>query len=106
MTNNRDNTVKQIFFTIQQAAQYLFPDRPGRGGEQALRRMIKGKEIDVTWSGIQVLISRATLLSFGVQFDQSLEAVKVGSDQLESAGNPEEKEIVKDYDDDDCDFPY
>ena len=68
--------------------------------------MVKVKEIDVTWSGRQVLISRATLLSFGVEFDQSLEAVKVGSDQLESVGNSEEKEIVKDYEDDDCDFPY
>tara|TARA_R100000808_G_C2060969_1_gene92416 strand:+ start:333 stop:599 length:267 start_codon:yes stop_codon:yes gene_type:complete len=57
---------EQIFFTIPEAAAFLFPDRPGSGGEQALRRMVKAKEIDVSWCGKQALISRATLLSYGV----------------------------------------
>jgi len=57
---------EQIFFTIPQAAQFLFPDRPGRSGEHALRRLVKTKEIPCTWMGSTALISRATLLSYGV----------------------------------------
>lgn len=57
---------EQIFFTIPQAAQFLFPDRPGRSGEHALRRLVKTKEIPCTWMGSTALISRATLQSYGV----------------------------------------
>tara|TARA_Y100001968_G_C19278625_1_gene678046 strand:+ start:818 stop:1048 length:231 start_codon:yes stop_codon:yes gene_type:complete len=73
MINNRDNTVKQIFFTIPQAAKYLFPDRPGRGGEQALRWLVKTKEIPCTWMRSIALISIATLVRFGVEFDNGSE---------------------------------
>ena len=98
--------MKQIFFSIPEAAAHLFPERTKAGAQKVLRRMVREKEIPATHVGRQPYISRATLLGFGVEFDQRLEAVKVGSDQLENAGNSEEKEIVKDYDDDDCDFPY
>jgi len=57
---------EQIFFTIPQAAKFLFPDRPGRSGENGLRRLVKTKEIPCTWMGSTALISRATLLSYGV----------------------------------------
>jgi hypothetical protein len=42
--------MKEIFYTVPEAAQFLFPDRPGSGGEEALRRMVKAKEINVIWS--------------------------------------------------------
>tara|TARA_X000001388_G_scaffold46593_1_gene33182 strand:+ start:276 stop:542 length:267 start_codon:yes stop_codon:yes gene_type:complete len=74
---------EQIFFSIPEAAAYLFPDRPGSGGEQALRRMVKAKEIDVSWCGKQALISRATLLGFGVN---SLSTPKTALRVVEAQG--------------------
>ena len=57
---------EQIFFTIKEAAQFLFPNRKGKGGELALRRLCKQGQIECLWNGNTALISRATLLGFGV----------------------------------------
>jgi hypothetical protein len=57
---------EQIFFTIKEAAQFLFPNRKGKGGELALRRLCKQGQIECLWNGNTALISRATLLKFGV----------------------------------------
>jgi len=57
---------EQIFFTIKEAAQFLFPNRKGKGGELALRRLCKQGQIECLWNGNTALISRATLQSFGV----------------------------------------
>ena len=57
---------EQIFFTIKEAAQFLFPNRKGKGGELALRRLCKQGQIECLWNGNTALISRATLHSFGV----------------------------------------
>ena len=57
---------EQIFFTIKEAAQFLFPNRKGKGGELALRRLCKEGQIECLKLGSTSLISRATLLSYGV----------------------------------------
>ena len=57
---------EQIFFTIKEAAQFLFPNRRGKGGELALRRLCKEGQIECLKLGSTALISRRTLLSFGV----------------------------------------
>lgn len=57
---------EQIFFTIPQAAQFLFPDRTKAGAQKVLRRMVREKEIPASYVGRQPYISRATLLKFGV----------------------------------------
>lgn len=57
---------EQIFFTIKEAAAYLFPNRKGKGGELALRRLCKQGQIKCLWNGNTALISRATLQSYGV----------------------------------------
>ena len=57
---------EQIFFTIKEAAQFLFPNRKGKGGELALRRLCKEGQIECLKLGSTSLISRATLHSFGV----------------------------------------
>ena len=65
--------MNQIFFTIKEAAQFLFPNRKGKGGELALRRLCKDGQIECLKLGSTSLISRATLLSFGVEFDDASE---------------------------------
>ena len=61
-TNEQQNIVReQIFFTIPEAAPILFSDRTQKGGEQALRRMIKQEQIPVTKLGSRPLISRKTI---------------------------------------------
>ena len=57
---------EQIFFTIKEAAQFLFPNRKGKGGELALRRLCKDGQIECLKLGSTSLISRTTLLSYGV----------------------------------------
>ena len=57
---------EQIFFTIKEAAQFLFPNRKGKGGELALRRLCKEGQIECLKLGSTSLISRTTLLSYGV----------------------------------------
>ena len=57
---------EQIFFTIPQAAQFLFPDRTRAGAQKVLRRMVREKEIPASYVGRQPYISRATLQSYGV----------------------------------------
>ena len=57
---------EQIFFTIKEAAQFLFPNRQGKGGELALRRLCKEGQIEYLKLGNTTLISRKTLLGFGV----------------------------------------
>ena len=57
---------EQIFFSIPEAAAYLFPDRTRAGAQKVLRRMVREKEIPASYVGRQPYISRATLHSFGV----------------------------------------
>lgn len=57
---------EQIFFSIKEAAQFLFPNRKGKGGEMALRRLCKAGQIECLKLGNVTLISRTTLLGFGV----------------------------------------
>jgi len=57
---------EQIFFSIKEAAQFLFPNRKGKGGELALRRLCKAGQIECLKLGNVTLISRTTLLKFGV----------------------------------------
>lgn len=64
-TNEQQNIVReQIFFTVAEVAPILFSDRSQKGGEQVLRRMIKGEQIPVTKIGSRPLISRKTIQDF------------------------------------------
>tara|TARA_A100000172_G_scaffold7971_1_gene4412 strand:+ start:3651 stop:3917 length:267 start_codon:yes stop_codon:yes gene_type:complete len=74
---------EQIFFTIKEAAQFLFPNRKGKGGELALRRLCKDGQIKCLKLGSTSLISRATLLGFGVN---SLSTAKTALRVVEAQG--------------------
>ena len=65
--------MNQISFTIKEAAQFLFPNRKGKGGELALRRLCKEGQLECLKLGSNSLISRANLLSFEVEFDDASE---------------------------------
>ena len=62
--------MKKKLFTVPEAARYLFPYKGGRGNVQALRRLVKAKQVKVIYNGDQELISKETLLSLGVSFDK------------------------------------
>ena len=62
--------MNKIYFTLPEAARYLFPYKGGRGNVQALRRLVKAKQVKVVYKGDQELISRDTLISLGVYFEK------------------------------------
>ena len=61
--------MNEISFTIKEDAQFLFLYRKGKGGELALRRNCRKGQLKCLKLGSTSLISRATLLRFGVKFD-------------------------------------
>ena len=60
------------YFTLPEAARYLFPYKGGRGNVQALRRLVKAKQIKVVYNGQKELISKETLVSLGVSFEDNI----------------------------------